>query len=285
MQADLAMYSVKNSGKNSYRSFDEGMMEDQVRRSSIESLIWKSLEEDGFFMVYQPKVSLKTGEIVGYEALVRMRDCFFSPAEFIPVAEGNGSIVKLGRQVALMVVRQMAVWQEAGMVLRPVSINFSGNQLQDVDFVSFLEGLLLEYGVAASLIEIEITENIFLDDKAGTMEFLHKIKKLGMGISIDDFGTGYSSLNYLTFLPADVIKLDRSLIVKFLEFENPGVLDSMVSLVHSLGLKVVAEGVESWDQIGRLCASHCDFVQGFVFSKPIGAEEVPEFNGRVFELE
>ncbi|GAU79149.1 EAL domain-containing protein [Fusibacter sp. 3D3] len=278
MNADLAMYAVKNIGKNGYKYFSVSMMDHQIEKSKIELIIRDAIENDGFMMVYQPQIEVNSGYIASYEALLRLRTLEYSPAEFIKIAEENGSIVKIGRIVTEKVIKQMALWKQSGLSLRPVSINFSANQLQDKTYAQYLHALLEQYDISAHFIEIEITENIFLENKEASLVFLKQLKKMGVKIAIDDFGTGYSSLNYLTFLPVDKVKLDRSLNIKFLEMENIGIMDSLILLVHSLGLTVTAEGIETLDQVKRLKVGKCDFIQGFYFSKPVEAQEVPRIH-------
>ncbi len=282
--ADLAMYSVKDSGKNGYQLYDSAMMAEQRNKANIEQLLMEAIEKDGFTVVYQPRVDIKTGQIHAYEALLRLKEYNVSPGIFINIVEKNGSIVKIGRIVTMMVVKQITEWRKEGLEVKPVSINFSTYQLHDKEYIEFLRELLEQNEVDPELIEIEITENAMLENQQAALSFLRKLRELGIGISIDDFGTGYSSLNYLTFLPINVVKLDRSLSMKFLEHENGKVIDSLISLVHSLGLTVVAEGIEVLDQVERLKWSHCDYIQGFYFSRPLEAGLIPIINNKVYEI-
>ncbi|RDU22740.1 bifunctional diguanylate cyclase/phosphodiesterase [Anaerosacchariphilus polymeriproducens] len=284
MQADLAMYSVKNSGKNGYKYFNYSMMEHQITKSNIEFVLRDAIENDGFKIVYQPQINVRNGEIAGYEALLRLRDFDFSPAEFIDIAEKNGMIIKIGRIVTEKVIEQLNQWKEKGLEIKPVAINFSANQLHDYGYISFVESLLEKYHLDARYIEIEITENIFLENKQVTLAFLKNLKQMGIKIAIDDFGTGYSSLNYLTFLPVDIVKLDRSLNLKFLEMNNVKVMNSLISLVHSLGLVVIAEGIETLEQVKKLDEAYCDYIQGYYFSKPIEANQIIAINSKIYDL-
>jgi|GEM_PF-446917 len=274
MNADTALYEVKRTGKNGYKFFDVSMTEHLMRKARIELQIKEAIENDGFKILYQPQIRLENGEIIGYEALIRLKNNSATPAEFIPVAEDNGSIIKIGRIVTEKVIGQLALWQSKGYPLRTVSINFSALQLYDAEYLDFLLETLYKHNVAAKYVEIEITESIFLDSKELALEFMMRLRSHGIKISIDDFGTGYSSLSYLTFLPLDKIKLDRSLNVKFLEIENIKVMDSIISLAHSLGLEVVAEGIETCEQFIRLKNGRCDYIQGYYFSKPLEADMV-----------
>ena len=278
MNADLAMYSVKGSGKNGHKYFDSAMMNSRINQFRIEILLRDAIENNGFKMLYQPQIDLMTGEIYGYEALLRLKNAVISPAEFVPVAEINGSIVKIGRIVTEMVIRQLAEWREAGLELKPVSVNFSANQLHDSGYLHFISKQLEKHGIEPQLIEIEITESIFLENKQATLVFLKRLKEMGIAISIDDFGTGYSSLNYMTFLPVDKIKLDRSLNMRFLEMNNDKVMESLISLVHSLGMTVLAEGIETRDHVDRLRDAECDFIQGYYYSRPIEPDQIFEIH-------
>ena len=282
MNADLAMYAVKNTGKNGYKFFDTGMMDYQIKKTKIEVILRNAIENDGFKMVYQPIVNVETGQVYGYEALLRLKEYNISPSEFIEIAEKNGSIIKIGRIVTQKVIEQLSKWRKSGLDIKPVSINFSANQLHDGGYVQFIIDILNKYNIEANLLEIEITENIFLENKQVTLAFLKQLKEMGIKIAIDDFGTGYSSLNYLTFLPVDKIKLDRSLNMRFLEIENIKVMDSMISLVHSLGFTVIAEGIETIDQVKRLKIANCDYIQGFYFSKPLGEEQISGIHTNIY---
>ncbi len=283
MKADLAMYSVKATGKNGYKLFDKTMLDWQIKKTNIEAILREAIDADGFLVVYQPQVDVKSGIIRGYEALLRLKEHNISPNVFIDIAEKNGTIIKIGRIVTKKVIEQIAAWQEMGLEPKPVAINFSAFQLHDNGYFDYINSLLREYKINSSSIEIEITENIFMENQQITMAFLAQLKNLGIRIAIDDFGTGYSSLNYLTFLPVDIIKLDRSLNMKFLEIKNIKVMDSLISLVHSLGLIVVAEGIEELEQVQRLSSAGCDFIQGYFFSKPVGAECIPEIHDMVYD--
>lgn len=283
MKADIAMYSVKATGKNGYKLFDKTMLDWQIKKTNIEAILREAIDADGFLVVYQPQVDVKSGRIRSYEALLRLKEHNISPNVFIDIAEKNGTIIKIGRIVTKKVIEQIAAWQEMGLEPKPVAINFSAFQLHDNGYFDYINSLLQEYKINSSSIEIEITENIFMENQQITMAFLAQLKNLGIRIAIDDFGTGYSSLNYLTFLPVDIIKLDRSLNMKFLEIKNIKVMDSLISLVHSLGLTVVAEGIEELEQVQRLSSAGCDFIQGYFFSKPVGAECIPEIHDMVYD--
>lgn len=274
MNADLALYTIKNTGKNNFAYFGEEMAAVLKTKQGIKDLLRDALAHDGFKMVYQPIVQLISGEVISYEALLRLKHHPISPALFIGIAEEEGMIIGIGRLVTQMVIEQMAKWREQGLTLRPVSINFSAVQIHDYQYKSFLLEQLNIYDIDPTLIIIELTENVFLENKETTMNLMNDLRSHGIQISIDDFGTGYSSLSYLANLPIDSVKLDRALCLKFLEFENNDVMDSLISLAHSLNLKVVAEGIEDSEHVRRLKNGQCDTIQGFYFSKPLEADMV-----------
>jgi diguanylate cyclase (GGDEF)-like protein len=283
MNADLAMYSVKSAGKNGYKLFDFAMMDGQIKKSNIEAILREAIEKDGFKMVYQPKIDVKSGKINSYEALLRLKEYNVPPSIFIDIAEKNGSIIKIGRIVTHKVIKQIADWKQEGLEIKPISFNFSANQLHDNGYLQFLQDQLEKYQVETKNIEIEITENIFMENQQITRMFLKQLKELGIRISIDDFGSGFSSLNYLAFHPVDSVKLDRSLSLKFLELDNMKVMDSLISLVHSLGLNVIAEGIEELEQVQRLCLTDCDLIQGYFFSKPIEVEQISSIHYKIYK--
>ncbi|NMM63988.1 EAL domain-containing protein [Clostridium sp. P21] len=273
MNADMAMYKVKNLGKNNYMFFKEEMTEKLQEKMKIEGILRNALKKEELKLLYQPQVCTFTGKIVGFEALLRLKNKHISPGQFIPVAEETGLIVEIGRWVTKESINQISKWKKKGLDIKPISINFSPKQLNDLNYIKFLENTLKEANVEAKYIEIEITESIFLEEKEKNIAFINKLKSLGIQILLDDFGTGYSSLNYLTFLPVDKIKLDKSLNDKFLEFENVKVIDSLIFLAKSLNLEVIAEGIEDVVQYKRLKAAGCHYIQGYLFSKPLEVED------------
>lgn len=285
MNADLALYSVKNLSKNGYKYFDETMKEHLLKKSYIEAILRDALKNDGFKLVYQAQVSLKDGSIYGYEALIRLKNHNVSPADFIGIAEEVGLIIPIGRIVTEKAIMQLSSWKSNSIYLKPIAINFSANQLHDSNYIEFLKGLLNKYDIESKYIEIEITESIFLENKNATLSFLKELRDMGIKIAIDDFGTGYSSLSYLTFLPVDKIKLDKSLNDRFLELKNIKVMDSLISLAHSLNLIVVAEGIELIDQVKRLKVGKCDYIQGYYFSRPLDSSLITkEFTLTKYEI-
>lgn len=278
--ADLALYEAKKRGKNKIVYFCENMKENLKKVSYISKLLEDAIENDGINVVYQPQVDAETGEIHGYEALMRLRNMKISPAEFIPVAEETGLISKIDRILTEKVVRQLAEWREHGIPLYRVSINYSYGQISDKKYVDFLDGLLNQYGIEPSLIGIEITESLFASDKDQILALLHSFKEKGIALALDDFGTGYSSLSYLTFLPVNVVKIDKSIVDNYLGGERDKFIKNIVRLVHSLEMKLTVEGVEHEWQNEKLKNYHCDYIQGYYYSKPISGMEVEEWVSR-----
>lgn len=284
MNADLALYEAKSIGKNNYALFDTKMSSELKQKLQIQSILTEALESSGFKMLYQPQVDLRSGKVVGYEALIRLKHHHLSPLKFIKVAEENGQIIPIGREVVKMVIEQIAKWQAKGMDVKPVSINFSANQIKDHEFNAYLTAMMMHYQVKPEKIVIEITENIFIENKTQTQAFLNELDNMGIKIAIDDFGTGYSALSYLTYLPIDTLKLDRSLSVRFLEEDKQDVMDSLIALAHSLGLNVIAEGIETEAHIICLKNKNCDAVQGYYFSKPVEASEIEKLWQKVYDI-
>ena len=285
MNADTAMYEVKHNGKNNYCFYHENMQHEMKSKIDMEVIIRQALKEDGFHLYYQPQIDVKTGTIVGFEALLRLKGHLAGPGVFIPVAEETGHIIAIGRWIAREAIWQIADWKQKGLGEKTVAINYSSKQLHDTGYTEYLQQLTLEYGVNASCLEIEITESILLENNKQTIEFLRELKRAGFRIALDDFGTGYSSLNYLTYLPVDKIKLDKSINDKFLEYANLNVMNSLISLVHSLNLTITAEGIEDWEKFIKLKSCNCDVIQGYLFSKPLKKEDVEEiYNENLIRL-
>lgn len=276
MNADLALYSVKNKNKNAYRFFDSELSKEMLRKLTITNYLREAINTDGFKLVYQPQVDSKTGKVVAYEALLRFKHHSTSPTEFIPIAEENQMIIEIGRIVTKKAIKQLREWMDQGCNVKKIAINFSPAQIYDMNYFEFLKEELELSHVDPKMIEIEITETIFIKNKKSTLDFLRKLKDLGVGLSLDDYGTGYCSLYYLTSLPLDKIKIDRSVNQKFLEENLEKVICCLIHLAHGLGFKVVAEGIENEKQFQMLNNVKCDIIQGFLFSKPLEKDEIPK---------
>ena len=274
MNADTAMYQVKHGEKNNYIYYNHDMKQDISKKREIEEILRRAIKQDGFELLYQPQVDTVTGDIVGFEALVRLQNYAVRPDVFIGVAEEAGLIVELGRWVTKTAIEQIVAWRNHGLTGKVVAINFSSKQLRDPDYIPYLESLLEQYEVSPKCLEIEITESVLLEKNQLTLSYLHQLKGLGVRLALDDFGTGYSSINYLTYLPVDKIKLDKSINDKFLNLDDNKVIASIISLAHSLNLSITAEGIEDWIKYEKLKDAGCDFIQGYLFSKPITADEI-----------
>jgi len=276
IKADIAMYNVKRKGKNNYLFFDEKMKEKFNKKIRIENILRKALKNESFVLYYQPIIETRTGKVASFEALLRIKDFNISPEVFIPIAEETGLIIPIGKWVIKEAIKQMRRWRDKGHNSLPISINLSPRQFFDINLIDYIKKTLEEYDVDPSFLEVEITENVFAEKKFETVNILNRLKALGVMISLDDFGTGYSSLNYLTFMPLDKVKLDKSLKDKFIELENIKIMDSLIALVHGLNLKVVTEGVEEVEEFRRMRRAGSDYLQGYLFSKPITIEEIGE---------
>lgn len=282
MNTDTAMYQVKEAGKNNFIFFNSHMTEELNKNQEIETLLRTALQKDGLKLVYQPFIKVSTGEITGFEALLRLKNSTLSPAQFIPIAEETGLIIEIGKWVSKEAIEQIAKWKEKGFTIKPIAINFSSKQLKDEKYIDFIESTLKENLIEAKYLEIEITENIMLEKSVETLSFIYKLKNLGLKIVLDDFGTGYSSLSYLSFIPVDKIKLDKSLNDRFLKAEKVGVINSLLSLAKSLKLEVTAEGIEKKEQFKMLKEGKCDYIQGYFFSKPLEVWELEKIYNKNF---
>ncbi|MBQ4378558.1 MAG: EAL domain-containing protein [Treponema sp.] len=272
-----ALYEAKARGKNGIVIYDDIMKKKTLEEIVIKEKLQRAFDSDGFFMLYQPQINAKTKKVAGYEALVRMKEPGVYPGQFIPVAEKSGWIWRIGRITTELVIKQLAAWRDAGEELHPVSVNFSSNQLNDHGYVDFIEELLKKYDIPPHYLEIEITEGLFLEKSSLADTIFKRFKDLGIRLHMDDFGTGYSSLGYLTYIPVDIIKLDKSLVDAYLVEGKDSFIKNIIHLMHDLGKAMIIEGVEEKYQYERLCEFGADTIQGYYFSKPIPADEAIKF--------
>ncbi len=275
--AEEAMLAAKSMGKNKVFFYSRELMEKAAEEKMICRKLLNAMDNDGFYMVYQPKVDVQSLAVTGFEALNRMQNEWLYPGQFIPVAEKKGWIWRIGRITTELVVRQLAEWRDEGHRLSPVSINYSGNQLSDGGYVDFLVELLKKYDIDPKYVEIEITESVFLDKTVQAKELFNRFRDLGIRMLMDDFGTGYSSLGYLTYIPADVIKLDKSLVDNYLVEGKADFIDDVIRLVHDINKELTVEGVEENWQYMRLKDFGADTIQGYCFSKPLPADKAIRF--------
>lgn len=276
--ADIALYKAKDIGNGKTVFFSDEMRSQFEEAHNILTVLDDAILNDGIGVVYQPQINTNTGEIYGYEALMRLLNSKISPAKFIPIAEESGRIIKIARILTEKVFKQMSEWRAQGIPLHKVSINYSYGQISDDSYVEFLEELMAKYNIPPELICIEITESLFVSNKNAVTNFLDRIVQKGIMLALDDFGTGYSSLSYLTFLPIHIVKIDKSLVDNYLSGDKEAFVENLVQLIHSLNMKLVVEGVEHEWQNEKLHDFHCDYIQGYYYSKPIPGSEVEEFN-------
>jgi len=278
-QADLAMYQAKKRGKNRFQYYNRSFEIILQHDYSIEQSLRSALEDEGFYLLYQPIIDIASGRIVSVEALLRLHDkeltAYNAPDIFIPVAERSGLVLRIGQWVFDQVCHQLSLWRKEGMDDLVVAINLSRRQLSDESWSDFVSETLQHYRLSPSQIDFEITETAFMASRESSYETIRKLKKSGFRIAIDDFGTGYSSLANLKHFSTDKLKIDKSFIGGMLNNESDrAIVAASVALGHALGLKVVAEGVETPEQHQHLLGSGCDEVQGFLLGRPSTPEEI-----------
>jgi diguanylate cyclase (GGDEF)-like protein/PAS domain S-box-containing protein len=275
--ADAAMYQAKSAGRNTAVFFTPEFHVQAQERLAIENALRRAAERGELSLHYQPQLDAADGAVVGVEALVRWHSDELgpvSPGRFVPIAEETGQVIALGAWIADEACRQQAAWRREGVGDVPISINVSAVQLQDAAFPALLRRTLQNHGVAASAIELELTETFLLGSGNSTVDRVEALKDLGVGLAIDDFGTGYSSLNYLHRFPIDKLKIDQSFVRDMLDDPaDLAITQAIVALGHTLGLQVVAEGVEREEEAELLRASGCDELQGYLFARPMPADE------------
>lgn len=273
--ADMSMYLAKSKGRNNFQFYSSELNEALLRTLEIENELKKAIKNDDFTLYYQPKVNLKTREIVGMEALLRWNNSrlgFVSPAEFIPIAEETGQIVAIGEWVLKTACKQMKEWQRAGFTSLRMSVNVSVFQFQHSDFIMTVKTALEENELDAKYLEVEITESI-MQNIVDSMRILNELKSIGVKTSIDDFGTGYSSLSVLKRLPIDAIKIDKSFVDDVADKKDKSLVNAIIDIGVNLNLEVVVEGIEYEDQVSHLSINNCILGQGYLFSKPVPASD------------
>ncbi len=276
--ADTALYHAKDTGKNCYAVFREDMIEDTIKYINLSAKINNALENSLFELKYQPVLEFKTGLIYGMEALVRLPDGnsgFIPPYDFIPFAEDTGLIFKIDEWVIKNACRQKKEWNEKGFKDIKLMINLSGKSLSRSMISDFISSNIIENGLSFAEIEFEITETAVIDNFEDTINVLNRMKVQGINVTLDDFGIGYSSLTYLQKLPIDIVKIDRKFLTDIRDSSTHShVFKAVVELAHELNLKVVAEGIETFDQMEFVKKHNCDYVQGFFFDEPLSHEEI-----------
>jgi diguanylate cyclase (GGDEF)-like protein/PAS domain S-box-containing protein len=281
--ADTAMYRAKTLGKARYEVFDTEMRQQTLERLQVETDLRRAVEQQEFTVHYQPITSVPTGRTIGFEALVRWRHPslgLIPPAEFIPLAEENGLIIPLGRWTLHEACRQMSEWNERYRSAPPlsVSVNLSSRQFMQRDLVDQIRQVLSDERFDPGRLKLEITESMIMEDPDSAIAMLEQLRALDIQASIDDFGTGYSSLSYLHRFPLDTLKVDRSFVTTISARNGPSeIMRTIVTLAHNLGLDVVAEGVETADQLAGLRALGCEYAQGYLISRPLAGEAASRF--------
>ena len=275
--ADTAMYRAKAEGRNNIQRYTADMLNRVNERLLIETQLRHALERNEFLLYYQPQVDLRSGRIIGVEALIRWQHPelgLVSPLRFIPIAEETRLIVPIGEWVIRTACRQAKAWQDAGLPPLQMAVNLSGQQLMRPELVTEVENALGETGLSSRFLELELTETVSMSDSLRTIDILHKLHGIGVTLAIDDFGTGYSNLAYLKQLPIQTLKLDRSFICDLTsDASHKGLVQGIIGIAHGLHLEVIAEGVEEMDQITLLSSYGCDVMQGYYFSQPLPAEK------------
>ncbi|NRD76914.1 EAL domain-containing protein [Bacillus sp. BRMEA1] len=280
-KASSALHFLKEDGRNRYQFYSEEFVKKANRKLLIEQGLRRALEEELLEVFYQPKLDLNTNQITGMEALLRWSDPILgwvSPAEFIPIAEETGLINPIGKRVLEEACRQNFEWNQLGYTSMHVCVNISSKQFIQDDFVHMIELILLETGLKPECLNLEITEGIALYNIKETINKLLELKELGVSVSLDDFGTGYSSLSYIKSLPINFLKIDRSFITDiFSNHQDAAIINAIISLAHSLDFKVVAEGVETEQQLELLAKMGCDEIQGYYIAKPMAPADFKTF--------
>ncbi|WP_417828548.1 putative bifunctional diguanylate cyclase/phosphodiesterase [Thalassospira sp.] len=279
--ADTAMYSAKSSGGGTYHFFTKTMNESAMARLVIENELREALVSNQFELHYQPKLDLRTNRVCGLEALIRWKQPgrgYISPMQFIPVAEETGLIGKIGEWVFREVCRQISEWEAQSLPVMPVAVNLSPRQLIEGHITETISRILAETGTPAAKIVLEVTETAMMQEIKKSAIILEELRHLGLKIAVDDFGTGYSSLAYLKRLPINTIKIDRSFVRDVtIDTDDAAITRTIIAMGHNLGLRVVAEGVETNDQMRFLQECGCDEVQGFLIATPLPAGEIIEY--------
>ncbi|WP_176961331.1 bifunctional diguanylate cyclase/phosphodiesterase [Mariprofundus sp. NF] len=286
--ADAAMYQVKYKGRNGVFFYDDDLRVQSQCRIQLEGELYKALKNDEMTLFYQPKVDTVSQKVVGFEALIRWihpERGMVSPIDFIPVAEESGLIIPMGKWIIKTACQQQKAWRQTGADPVVISVNISCHQFTDHALVGAVKEILAETGIDPAYLEFEITESILMQDADAAMRVLKELKEMGLKISIDDFGTGYSSMSYLKHFPIDILKVDRSFVMDIPENEQDATITkAIISLAKALELGVVAEGVETVEQLQFLCDCECDQIQGYLFSPPLPPEKAEKLLGHTFDI-
>jgi EAL domain-containing protein (putative c-di-GMP-specific phosphodiesterase class I) len=278
--AGVALDRAKMQGGNNYQFYTAGGTTRALKQLVLESNLRSALERSEFFVQYQPQVAIQDFHLVGMEALVRWQHPSLGvlyPGEFITLTEENGMIIALGDWILRTACAQNKLWQDAGLTPMCLSVNFSARQFQQPTFIADVSQILKDTNLDPRWLELELTESSIMKDPEEAIEKLHELKLMGIKVAIDDFGTGYSSLNYLKRFPIDTLKIDKSFVSDVCKDpHDTSIVRAIINLGHALDLTVIAEGVETKEQLQYLSALECDVVQGFLFSKALSAAAFEE---------
>ncbi|TDF36463.1 EAL domain-containing protein [Alteromonadaceae bacterium M269] len=286
-QADVAMYDAKDKGGSCYRVFDDDMFERVAKKVMLESEVREALRDEHFFFALQPQIDINNNKLIGFEALLRWKHPtrgMIAPDDFIPVLENSEHMIVLGYwglKRSFEILQNIAL---SGFGRQKIAVNMSASQFLDPELVPFLMDLFSQYTVSPSQLELELTERSLVVDFEKTLSVMMQIRELGVSFSIDDFGTGYSSLSYLKKMPVDIIKIDRSFVSGMMDNKaDMQIVESTIGMVRSLGMQVIAEGVETRAQLYQLHGYDCDMAQGYLFSKPISEDEIMQALGKYWK--
>lgn len=275
--ADSAMYHAKDMGRNNYQFYKKSLNAAVQERFSLEQDVKSALENEEFLLYYQPQIELSTRKIVGAEALIRWlhpQRGLIPPDKFIPIAEETGLIIDINKWVIQTACKQNSKWREQGLAPIRIAVNLSGYQFAKQNIIQIIQDALHEENLDAKYLEVEITENIFMQDTKDTIQILKQLKDLKLRIALDDFGTGYSSLSYLVSFPVDIIKIDRSFVMGCtMQKNNRVIIKAIIAMGHSLGMKIVAEGIEDEEQFELIKGYSTDEGQGYYFCPPVPQDE------------
>ncbi len=279
--ADMAMYRAKEVGRNNFQLYAPSMNSSALDRLSLENALRHALEQGDFLLHYHPQIDLATGEMIGMEALLRWKNKdggLIAPKDFIPVAEETGLIVPLGEWALMTACMQNKIWHDQGISTFPISVNISARQFRQKNIEETVASILKKTGLSPHLLTLELTESAMMDDVETMMQLLCRLVSTGVYLSVDDFGTGYSSLNYLKRFPINTLKIDQSFVREIIDNpDDQAISIAIIRMAHSLNMKVIAEGVETQEQLTFLKSHHCDGMQGYLISRPLPTDAIETF--------
>jgi EAL domain-containing protein (putative c-di-GMP-specific phosphodiesterase class I) len=275
------MYRAKRDGRNNFRFFTAEMQASSARNLQLENALRRALERDQLRLHYQPQVSMEDGRVIGAEALLRWQHPelgMVSPAEFIPIAEDSGLILSIGEWVLRTAVRQLKIWMDTGIAPMIIAVNLSAVQFRQPQLLKLVTQILKEEGLPPQYLELELTEGVTMNDPLTAITVMNNLHEHGIRMSIDDFGTGYSSLSYLKRFHVYKLKIDQSFVRDIAkDLEDKTIVKAIINLAKGLGLRTIAEGVETKEQLEFLRENGCDEIQGYHYSKPLPADQFEAF--------